>query len=49
MTDAYKIGLSYQDIPLDLTNYLIVRSREYLLIKNKINNQLMIEGTHDAS
>jgi len=32
MTDGYKIGDSYKDIPLDLTNYLLIRTREHLVI-----------------
>jgi hypothetical protein len=41
MTDSYKIADSYQDIPLDLTNYLIIRTREYLLLKNKVSAQVI--------
>lgn len=40
MTDGYKIGLSYKDIPLDLSNYLLIRTREYLLLQNKLSNKL---------
>lgn len=35
-TEGYKIGLSYTDEPLDLTNYLFIRTRERFLLSNKV-------------
>jgi hypothetical protein len=41
MTDSYKIADTYLDIPLDLTNFLILRTREYLLLKNKVSTKVL--------
>lgn len=35
MTDGYKIGASFKDVPLDLSNYLLIRTRENILFRNK--------------
>ena len=32
MTDGYKIGESYKDVPLDLSHFLLIRTREHLLL-----------------
>ena len=34
--DSYKIAAGYQDVPLELSNYLLVRTREHLLLQNKV-------------
>jgi hypothetical protein len=36
MTDGYKIGESYKDVPLDLSHFLLIRTREHLLLQNKL-------------
>jgi hypothetical protein len=38
VTDGYKIGLYYQDSPMDLSNYLLIRTRERIVLENKIAN-----------
>lgn len=38
MTDGYKISLDYEDSPMDLSNYLLVRTRERIVLENKISN-----------
>lgn len=35
-TDAFKIGTTFQDKPLDLSNYLFIRTRERLLLLNRV-------------
>ena len=35
MTDGYKIGLAFKDVPLDLSNYMLIRTRENILLRNK--------------
>jgi len=40
MTDGYKIGDSYKDIPLDLSHFLLIRTREHLLIQNKLSKKI---------
>ncbi len=37
VTEAYKVGQAYTQQPLDLSNYLFVRTRERLLFENKVN------------
>ena len=37
--DAYKIAAGYQDVPLELSNYLLVRTREHLLLQNKVQDK----------
>jgi hypothetical protein len=37
VTDGYKIGRDYEDSPMDLSNYLLIRTRERLLLENKIS------------
>lgn len=32
MTDGYKVGQVYQDQPMDLSNYLLIRTREAILL-----------------
>lgn len=44
MSDSYKIADHYQDIPLDLTHYLIMRTREYLLLKNRVSEKATDEN-----
>ena len=34
--DGYKVGRVYKDEPMDLSNYLLIRTREYLLLQNKV-------------
>jgi hypothetical protein len=34
--DGYKIGNYYEDSPMDLSNYLLIRTRERILLENKI-------------
>jgi hypothetical protein len=36
VTDGYKIGQVYYDQPMDLSNFLLIRTREYLLLQNKV-------------
>jgi hypothetical protein len=39
--DGYKISEDcYQDKPLDLSNYLLLRTREQLLLQNRVNGSL---------
>ena len=50
--DAYKITEAYKDDPLELSNFLLVRTREYLLLQNKLedkinSNSLMSKYTQD--
>jgi hypothetical protein len=40
MTDGYKIGQSYKDIPLDLSHFLLIRTREHLLLQNKLGRKV---------
>lgn len=40
MTDGYKIGQSYKDIPLDLSHFLLIRTREHLLLQNKLSKKV---------
>jgi len=44
MTDAYKIGNEFQDVPLDLTNYLLLRTRERLVLQNKLQQRINTGG-----
>ena len=37
MLDGYKIGYSFTEQPLDLSNFLLIRTRERLLLENKVN------------
>lgn len=41
MTDGYKIGESYKDIPLDLSHFLLIRTREHLLLQNKLGMKVL--------
>jgi hypothetical protein len=45
MTDGYKICPSFKDIPLDLSNYLLIRTREHLLLTNKITSKEVFRPT----
>jgi hypothetical protein len=36
-THSYKIGQAYLSQPLDLSNFLFIRTRERLLLENKVN------------
>lgn len=36
-TEAYKVGQAFTQQPMDLSNYLFVRTRERLLFENKVN------------
>ena len=36
VTDGYKIGMAYKDQPMDLSNYLFIRTRERMLLENKV-------------
>ena len=38
--DAYKITEAYRDDPLELSHYLLVKTREYLLLQNKLEERL---------
>jgi len=39
--DAYKIAHEcYADKPLDLTNYLLIRTREQLLLQNRVSGAI---------
>ena len=38
--DGYKISEGYQDRPLDLSNYLLLRSRMHLLMQNRVSGHL---------
>ena len=35
-TQAYKVGQAYTQTPLDLSNYLFIRTRERLLLENRV-------------
>ena len=36
-TDAYKMGDAYTQQPMDLSNFVFIRTRERLLLENKVN------------
>jgi hypothetical protein len=36
VTDGYKVGRDYEDSPMDLSNYLLIRTRERIVLENKI-------------
>ena len=38
--DMYKISDAFEDNPLELSNYLLVRTREHLYLQNKIEQKL---------
>ena len=40
-SDSYKIAQGFKDVPLELSNYLLVRTREHLLLQNKVQNKFM--------
>ena len=40
----YKIGDAYLDKPLELSNYLVVRSRERLLLESKVRSPSLVFG-----
>lgn len=42
ITDGYKISESYQDSPMDLSNYLLIRMRERLLLESKIGSPSVV-------
>ena len=46
LTWGYKIGQAYTSQPLDLSNYLLIRTRERLLFENKVHapNRVMRSG-----
>lgn len=35
--DSYKIGEAYRSLPMDLSNYLFIRTREHILFENKVH------------
>lgn len=35
--EGYKVGMAYKDQPMDLSNFLLIRTRERLLFENKVN------------
>ena len=43
--EGYKIGPAYLEQPLDLSNYLLIRTRERLLLENKVQfPQTVLKG-----
>lgn len=38
--DQYAIGQSFNDNPLELSNYLLIRTREYMFLHNKAQGKL---------
>ena len=36
-TQSYKVGQAYLSQPLDLSNFVFIRTRERLLLENKVN------------
>ena len=38
--DAYKISDAFEDDPLELSHYLLIRTRELLFLTNKCENKL---------
>jgi hypothetical protein len=49
VTQSYKIGQAYMHQPLDLSNFLFIRTRERLLLENKVNapQRVMKNGKHN--
>lgn len=49
MSEGYKIGQVFQDEPMDLSNYLVLRTKEMLLLQNKVNapKNVMRNGAHN--
>lgn len=41
VSDGYKISEGYHTEPMDLSNYLLLRSREHFLFKNKLANKFL--------
>lgn len=35
--DGYKVGDAYKDEPMDLSNFLLIRTRERILFESKVN------------
>ena len=35
--DGYKIGDTYQDKPMDLSNYLLIRTREKMMLQGRVS------------
>ena len=46
---GYKINESFQDDPLQVSNFLFFRTRELFLLQNKVNHpsNVMKKGTHN--
>jgi hypothetical protein len=49
VTQAYKVGPAYLQQPLDLSNMLFIRTRERLLLENKVNapEKVMKSGKYE--
>jgi hypothetical protein len=48
-TEGYKIGLGFESEPLDLSNYLFIRTRERLLLENKVNDPQRVMKNRKAN
>lgn len=50
VNDGYKVSDNFKDEPMDLSNFLLVRTREYLLLQNKVfaPNNVMKTGKHNS-
>ena len=48
-TLAYKVGQTYVQQPMDLSNFVFIRTRERLLLENKVNapQRVMKNGKHN--
>jgi hypothetical protein len=48
VNDGYKVSATFKDEPMDLSNYLLIRTREYLLLQNKVYSpqNVMKNGKH---
>ena len=42
VTENYKVSENYTQQPLDLSNFLFIRTRENLLLQNKLHNSLRV-------
>ena len=49
VTDNYKVGDGFVQQPLDLSNFLFVRTRENLLLQNKVHNPQKVLKSGKAS
>ena len=47
--DGYKIGTSYLQQPGDLANYLLVRTRERMLLENKVHSGSVLKSQKPTS